>query len=46
MRILIGVAIGAFAVFAYQDPAMVEPAMETARELINKVADFVVDKTA
>lgn len=46
MRILIGVAIGAFAVIAYQDPAMIEPAMETAREFLNQIANFVVDKTA
>jgi hypothetical protein len=45
MRILIGVGIGVFAVLAYQDPAIVDPAMQYAKEIINQIASFLVDKT-
>ena len=45
MRILIGIAIGVFGVYAYQDPSIIEPAKEHVMNALNWVGQIVVDKT-
>ena len=46
IKLAIGIAIGVFAVLAYQDPAIVEPTVAKAQEIIHSLIEFVVDKTA
>ena len=45
MRILLGAAIGGFAVLAYQDPSIIEPAQAQVLDILNGIGAFIVEKT-
>lgn len=45
MRILIGIAIGVFGVYAYQDPSIIEPAKEQMMNALNWVGQLLVNNT-